>query len=378
MVLRKIALILNNSAERLRMQEILAAAGCEPVIAADGTELLRHLADECDAAFVDSDTIDLWDRSFIRELGSQAPDAPLVLVMRSGRIESYVAMMSTDAWDFISRPVCREAVMLVLHRIDEQKILLEQNRYLWSELEKTQGRPATATRHPRMIEIFRQVSKVARTDASVLILGERGTEKTAVARLIHNASNRKARPFVHVDCTMHQDRLAARLSGKAATELCTIASGGTILLDEVLELAPRLQAMLLRILGDTPSVRFICSTSRDPYEEIENGNFRSDLFFRLNSDQIFLPPLRERTTDIPLLAGELMDQFGVPRPAAGWDELADYDWPGNLSELEAAVRLAAFRTSGAANAADALLPHGRIRRKTRRRFPGGREQQDEE
>jgi len=370
MVLRKIALILNNSAERVQMQEIIAAAGCEPVAAADGTELLHCLADGCDAAFVDSDTIDLWDRSFICKLGTQAPDAPLVLVMRSGRIESYVAMLSCGAWDFVTRPIEHDAVMLVLHRIDDQKILLEQNRYLWSELEKQDGRPATATRDPRMIEIFRQVSKVARTDASVLILGERGTEKNAVARLIHGASARSARPFIHVDCTVHRDQLAAELAGKGAAELCTIAAGGTILLDEFLEIAPRLQAVLLRTVTNAPSVRFICSSSKDPYEEIEKGNFRSDLFFRLNSDQIFLPPLRERAGDIPLLAGALMDQFGVPRPSTGWDELADYDWPGNVSELEAAVRLAAFRTGDVPNAADALLPHGRTRRKTRRRFPG--------
>jgi len=370
MVLRRIALILNNSSERALMQEIIASAGCESGLAADGAELLHCLAEGCDAAFVDSDTIDLWDRGFICKLGSEAPDVPLVLVMRSGRIEGYVAMLSSGAWDFVTRPIEREALMVVLHRLDEQKLLLEQNRYLWSELDKMEGRPATATRDPRMIEIFRQVAKVARTDASVLILGERGTEKTAVARLIHGASPRSGRPFIHIDCTVHRDRLAERLSGRGAAELCTIAAGGTILLDEFLEITPRLQAMLLRAVTNAPSVRFICSSSRDPYEEIEKGNFRSDLFFRLNSDQIFLPPLRERASDIPLLAGALMDQLGVPRPSTGWEELVDYDWPGNVSELEAAVRLAAFRTSDAADAAEALLPRGRIRRKTRRRFRG--------
>ena len=369
MVTRRITLILNNNAERERLQELLTAAGCEVTIARDGTELLGAVAAGCDAAIVDTGTVDLWDAGFVRELRARAPDLPLVLASHTGRVESYVAMLSTGAWDYLARPFSSEAVEVLLRRVDEQKTLLEQNRYLWAELEQMQGLPHTSTRDPRMVEILRQVSKVAQTDASVLILGEPGTEKTAIARLIHNAGPRKPRPFIHVNCGVAERSLAERLRGRQGN-VCSLAAGGTVLLDEVTAMSPHLQATLLRILEDDSATRFICTSSKDPYEEIEKGRFRSDLFFRLNSSQIFLPPLRERAADIPVLAGELMDQLGVPKPEAGWDELADYDWPGNFSELEAAVRLAALRrgdTTG--NAADALLPRTYPRRKTRRRFP---------
>ena len=369
MVIRNIALILNNAPDRERLQEMLAAAGCEAAIALDGTDLLQAVAAGCDASFVDTDTIDLWDTGFLRELRARAPDVPLVLICHSGCVQTYVAMLSTGAWDFLARPFAEEAVALLLHRIDEQKVLLEQNRYLWAELEKMQGVPTTSTRDPRMIEILRQVSKVAQTDASVLILGEPGTEKTAVARLIHNASPRTGRPFIHVNCAMTERSLADKLGGRRQGSVCCLAAGGSVLLDEVIDMLPRLQAMLLRTLEDDSATRFICTSSKDPYEEIDKGRFRSDLFFRLNSAQIFLPPLRERT-DIPVLAGNLMDQLGVPKPEAGWDELAEYDWPGNYSELEAAVRLAALRRGDTGNAADALLPRTCPRRKMRRRFPG--------
>ena len=379
MVIRKVALIQNNRADKARLEAILNATGCEPAAAADGADLLGYLTAGCDAAFVDTDTIDIWDKDFLARLRGEAPDVPLVLTLQPGRVESYVAMLSTGAWDYLSQPFTEESVLLLLRRIDEQKTLLEQNRYLWAELEKVRGRPKVLTRDPRMIEIFRQVGKVARTDAAVLILGEQGTEKAKVARLIHNASDRKTRPFVQIDCSQPDEQVAERLVGRNTRGPWALAAGGSVLLDEVLRLSPRMQASLLRALEaaleaaleDTASAaRLVCTSSVDPYEEIDNGNFRSDLFFRLNSAQIFLPPLRERAADIPLLAADFMDELGMTRPDAGWDELAEYDWPGNLNELEAAVRLAALRMANSGNAADALLPRVCPRRKGRRRFPG--------
>jgi len=374
MLIRKIAIIHNNAAERQRLAGILGSIGCEAAAAADGMELLRLVSEGCEAAIIDTTTIDIWDKDFRRRLRTEAPDLPIVLAMKPGRVEGYVALLSTGAWDYLAQPFTEESVGLLLRRLDEQLALLEQNRYLWTELEQIKGDPHVTTRDGRMTQILRQVGKVAQEDAAVLILGEEGTEKESVARLIHRAGARKHRCFVHVDCSVPERELAERLFGRNAVDICRLPRGGTIYFDEVLAMSGPLQARLLRMLEDDCDARLICSSSRDPYEEIEAERFRRDLLFRLNAAQIFLPPLRERPADVPLLAGDLMEQLGMAKPEEGWDELADYDWPGNVSELEAAVRLAALRRSGGRNVADDLLPrmpHPRKpRAKARRRFLG--------
>jgi len=364
MVISKTAIIQNNNADRQALTEALRASGCEVMAAYDGAELLECVSDGCEAAIVDSGTLDMWERGFLHKLRAQASALPLVLTIESGSAQSYMAMLSTSAWDFLTKPFSTESVSLLLHRLGEQKLLLEQNRYLWGELEAILGPAAVATRDSRMMEILRQVGKVAQTDAPVMILGELGTETDRVARLLHKASGRKNLPFIRVDCRLPENQLAEKLCGPVS--LCRLAGGGTVFLDEVTEIGSAIQAKLLRILEDHFDARLICATSKDPYEQIEKGSFRRDLFFRINSAQVFLPPLRERTTDIPLLAGAMMDELGMHRPDGGWDELAQYDWPGNTRELEMAVRLAAIRGDCPASAAEQLLPM-RIMRKINRR-----------
>jgi len=367
MVIRTIVMIYNNPAKRQSLASILAAHGCDAIVAHDGLELLDSAAEGCDAAIVDTDTIDIWDEGFLARLRNQAPDLPLVLIIQSGRIESYVAMLATGAWDYLSEPFSEDSVGLLLRRLEEQLVLVEHNRYLWDQLEQTRGEARVTTRDPRMTQILRQVGKVAATDASVLILGEKGTEKEKVARLIHAASERKTGPFVRVDCTLPEEKSIGKLFDRRAGGVSRLAARGTVFLDELTRISPQAQAKLLRML-DTPDVpRLISASSDDPFEQVEKQQFREDLFFRLNAAQIFLPPLRERPADIPLLAAQLMDRYGMHKPDEGWDELIEYDWPGNVGELEAAVRLAALRRSDCANAADDLLPKDR-RAKNRRRF----------
>jgi len=366
MVIKKTAIIQNNPGDQQTLTEILTASGCEVMVARDGAELLDCVSEGCDAAIVDSGTIDLWERGFLNRLRDQAPDLPLVLTVQSGTVHSYVAMLSTCAWDFLTKPYSAEAVSLLLHRLGEQKLLLEQNRYLWEELDSVQGPVRVGMRDARMVEILRQVGKVAQTDAPVMILGEPGTETAQVARLIHKASTRKDRPFIRIDCTLPEHKLLEKLLCRQSLGVGRLAAGGTVFLDEVIGISPKVQATLLRILEDQFSARLVCATSKDPYDAMDRGDFRRDLFFRINSAQVFLPPLRERTADILLLAGEMMDDFGMPRPDSGWDELAQYEWPGNTRELEAAVRLASIR-GGASNAAEQLLPRRPVRKRNRRK-----------
>ena len=164
--------------------------------------------------------------------------------------------------------------------------------------------------------------------------------------------------------------MTGKLLCKQSLGVGRLAAGGTVFLDEVVGISPGVQATLLRILEDRFDARLVCATTKDPYDAIDKGDFRRDLFFRINSAQVFLPPLRERVSDISLLAGEMMDDLGMPRPDSGWDELAQYEWPGNTRELEAAVRLASMRPSaargGSANAAEQLLPKKTVRKRNRR------------
>ncbi|NQT21579.1 MAG: sigma-54-dependent Fis family transcriptional regulator [Planctomycetes bacterium] len=366
-MIRKVAIINNNPTKRQELAAIFSAQGCDITLADDGFELLNTVTEGCDAAIVETGSIDIWDDEFLAKFREVAPDLPLVLTVQSGKIESYVAMLSTGAWDYLTEPFSEEAVRLMLRRLEEQQALLEQKRYLLAELEQAAGEPKVITRDPRMIQILRQVNKVAATDSSVLILGEKGTEKARIARLIHNAGPGKSCPFIRIDCTLPEEESIGRLFGAAGESFAALSAGGTVFLDEITHISPDAQAKLLRMLDGKARPRVISSSSDDPFEQVERGHFREDLFFRLNASQIFLPPLRERTGDVHLLANELMQRHGMAKPELGWDELEEYDWPGNVSELEAAVLLAALRRSDCANAADDLLPTKR-RTKNRRRF----------
>lgn len=366
MSIRKITVIHNNELLRRRLVGLLTDLGCEVTVAADGHDLLSTI-ESCDVAIVDCKTVDIWDAGFMARLRACAPNLPLVLTIQPGRLESYVALVSTDAWEHLPEPFYRDTVAVLLHRLGEQQKLVEQNRYLWAELETTRGQADVNTRDPRMTQILRQVSKVAATDAAVLILGERGTEKEKVARLVHKASERRNLPFIEAGCRQGEEESFTRLFSDAGGGFASLIMGGTIFLREVTALAPEAQARLLRAMEDDSCARVVSSSSDDPFEEVERGAFREDLFFRINAAQVFVPPLRERTADIALLAQEFMEQFGMPKPEDGWDELAQYDWPGNVNELEAAVRLAAIRRNRCDSAAEHLLPP-RFRPENRRPF----------
>ena len=367
-MIRKVAIVQSNPTDRQKLSELLSACGCETIAANDGEELLE-IAVQCDAMLIDSRMLDIRRKEFVETLRSRAPGVPLVLTIgANGDVQDYAAMVSVDAWDFINRPYCEEAVSLLLHRISEQKTLVEQNKYLWAEIEQIQGGVEVVSQDQRMMDIIRQAGKVAAADVSVMILGETGTEKQTVARLIHRSSARHTGPFIHVDCSQKEAHLERMLMPQSPDNASIIAGGGTIFFDEITRLPAELQAMVLRMLEDGPDARIVCSSSDDPYEAIERKRFREDLFFRINEAQIFLPPLRERSGDIPLLAASFINRLGLEPPADGWEQLTEYDWPGNVDELEAAVRLAALRREWSSNIADTLLPQRRFTKLRKRRL----------
>jgi two-component system response regulator AtoC len=272
--------------------------------------------------------------------------------------------MKQGAYDYISKPFKNDEILLVLKKASERERLKAENRQLKKELQREFSFADIVSKNPRMLEIFALISKVCDYKTTVLILGESGTGKELIARALHYHSIRKSAPFVAVNCgaiphTLLESELFGHVKG-AFTDasadkagLFVQADGGTLFLDEIGEMPLPLQVKLLRVLQDEEvrpvgsstvkkvNVRVISATAKDLVQEIDAGRFRKDLYFRLNVLGISLPPLRERSEDIPLLVdhflakhGELFGKSEVNLSDDALRTLVGYPWPGNVRELE--------------------------------------------
>lgn len=310
----------------------------------------------------------------LKELRDQCP---IILVTGFGSLDAAVTASREGAWDFISKPFKVEEVIAVaqqaLNRAKEKR-----DQDLGASLPSSliyEGMGLIG-RSAAMIELYKEIARVAPTKATVLIVGESGTGKELVARAIHQHSSRSSGPFVPVNCgALTETLLEAELFGHvrgaftgAASDrkgLWEEAESGTLFLDEIGETSPAMQVKLLRALqqGEIRRVgaskttridtRVVAATNRDLEKEVKNGSFREDLFYRLSVVTLRVPPLRERRTDIPLLADRFLHLASerVERgPFQFTDEtiktLVAYHWPGNVRELESAVEHAALRARG--------------------------------
>jgi DNA-binding NtrC family response regulator len=209
--------------------------------------------------------------------------------------------------------------------------------------------PTLIARAPAMLPVLRTLERVARTNVSVLIVGEQGTGKAVVARAIHEASERASGPFVAVD------------AGGLVSGVFELAHGGTLFLDEIGRMPPEHQAQLLRALQMAADVRVLAATRLDLRREVDAGRFREDLFHRLNAVELRLPPLRERGDDVPLLAQHFLDRLAHRYASRGWTfapsalrALVDHAWPGNVRELEHVIERALLVAQGDAIVAEDL------------------------
>ena len=323
------------------------------------------------------------------------PEVKVLMVTAYGDIQLAVKSMKLGATDFLVKPWEREklvATVVSAFRLkDTQKQLQNYRRaqkFFFSEEEMIGESPAMKT-------VFDQVDKVAGTDANVLILGENGTGKDLLAGIIHQKSRRKDFPFVKVDLgavaeTLFESELFGHVKG-AFTDAkedkpgrFEIASGGTLFLDEIGNLPPTLQAKLLTAIQSgrihrvgsekelTTDVRLICATNQPIYELIEQGAFRQDLLYRINTLEITMPPLRERAEDIGLLAAHFFDQYRekynkgslkLPDKTLNW--LQKYSWPGNVRELKHAMERAVIMCdTNQLTPEDFALKAPKIRKKT--------------
>ena len=295
------------------------------------------------------------------------PQQCVLMMTAHGTIDSAVEAMKKGAFDYLEKPLDREDLLLTLQRAFEHVSLLRENKALHKKLEETEGIPNIIGEHPKVKEVFRIISKIAPTNSTILIYGESGTGKEMVARAVHERSQRKTKPFFAINCAAIPDSLMeselfghekGSFTGASTRELGLFeaAHGGTVFLDEIGEMNVAMQAKLLRAIQEKEirrvggkvnipvDVRIISATNKDLESEIKKGNFREDLFYRLNVLRINLPPLRERGSDIATLADFFVKKYstgtgqylkGISKPALKL--LINYPWPGNVRQLESVI-----------------------------------------
>ena len=309
---------------------------------------------------------------------SHDPDTPVILMTAQATLQSAMQAVNEGAYYYIQKPFRNDELLAILRRAAEHRMLRVENTTLKREIRKrdrsASGAPIGSNR--RWLEVLRLAEAVAPTESTVLLMGESGTGKEVVARYIHDLSRRSNASFLSINCgALPEGLLESELFGhvkgsftgavKDKSGLFTAAAGGTFFLDEIGETTPATQVKLLRVLqhrevipvGATESqpidTRILAATNRDLEEEIKRGTFRRDLFYRLNVIAVHLPPLRQRTDDIPVLAESFLQRHAEQRnePLRHLTDLAmealqSYSWPGNVRELENAMERAVILTTG--------------------------------
>jgi DNA-binding NtrC family response regulator len=326
-----------------------------------------------DAVITDITMPGMSGMDVLAKLHEQDPALPVVMITAYGTIESAVQAMKQGAFDYITKPFNRDELKLTLAKALRIRRLERENTALRAEVTDRYRFDAIVGDSATIKEVLDLAGRVAASDATVLITGERGTGKELLAKGIHFNSTRSRGPFVAVNCaaipeTLIESELFGHVKGaftgatKDKEGKFELADGGTILLDEIGDLRIDLQAKILRVLqersvdpvgGAQPipvDVRVIASTNRDVEALIKEGKFRDDLYDRINVIGLRMPPLRERKDDLPLLAGFFLRKFnkdaGVSIDQAGMNALLSYGWPGNVRELESVIERASVLRQG--------------------------------
>jgi len=347
------------------MEALLSEAGYEVITAPSATEALKVVgASDLDLVLTDMKMPKMSGIELLEELHRLYQELPVIIMTAFGTVEKAVTAMKKGAFDYILKPFKNEEILVTIAKALEHRRLILSNRLLHQELEQKYGFPNIVGDSKSMQEILALVKRVAASKATVLVSGESGTGKELVARAIHQVSNRARKPFISVNCaalteTLLESELFGHERGAFTHAVAMrkgrfeLADGGTLFLDEVAEMSQALQVKLLRVLQEMEfervggnrtikvDVRVVAATNRDLKEEVQEGRFREDLFYRLNVVHLHVPPLRQRQEDIPLLAAHFIKKYAAENvrgkirltPEA-LKVLGQYGWPGNVRELE--------------------------------------------
>ncbi len=341
---------------------------------ADALEKLRNRSYEMllvDVRLQDGDGFDL-----LEQVRRNYPESHVVLMTGYGDADAAVEALRAGAADYLTKPLIDDELLMTIERAFAQREVIEENVQLRKELDKQNGLGNVVGQDSRMLKVFDMVDSIADTKATVLVTGESGTGKSMIARAIHRKSGRAAKPFIEVACgALPENLLESELFGHVAGAFTGATSdkigkfkqadGGTIFLDEIGTASPAMQVKLLRVLqelefeqvgGDKThkvDVRIILATNEDLAEAVTEGRFRQDLYYRVNVINVELPALRERRSDIPLLAQSFLQDLreDTNRPIEGYSEealaaLEGYAWPGNIRELQNVVERAVLLGKG--------------------------------
>lgn len=368
---RRILIVEDDEGMAFFLKEAFLREGFDVYVTSNGTDALRILEErEPDLAILDvrlpgMDGLELMDR-----ISVENPNIPCIVITAFGSKDVALEAIERGAYDYLTKPIDLHELRIITRRAMERKRLLDELRDLKKSISSHGFSPEIIGESEGMKKVYELIERVAEVDVNVLICGESGTGKELVARAIHGRSKRKDKPLIIVNCAAIPEGLLetelfghekGAFTGASSRRIgkFELADGGTIFLDEVGDMSMPLQAKILRVLqsrdfervGGTRTikvdVRVISATNRDLKEMVERGEFRKDLYYRLNVVQIDIPPLRERKEDIPLLVKHFIENFsakigkdirGVSPKAM--ELLISYNWPGNVRELEHVVQRA--------------------------------------
>ena len=336
---------------------------------------------EFDLVLCDLQLPDMSGTDVTRRLREMRESIEVIIISGYGSVANAVDATKAGAFHFVEKPFEFDALQVLIERALERKTLIEESDQLRRTLQQRTTYSAIVGRSKQMQNIFEMIEAVAKSDANILIVGESGTGKELIANAIHYNSHRAKGPFVKVNCAaLPKELIESELFGHtkgaftgAARDkegLIARANGGSLLLDEIAEMPLELQPKLLRALqervfyrlgSERPvevDFRLVCSTNRNPPEAVRSGALREDLYYRISTITIEVPPLKERAEDVQLLADHFLNLFAdkYAKPVRSFSQLAvsamyNYHWPGNVRELESAIERAVLLSKG-----DAIEP----------------------
>ncbi len=367
----KLLVVDDEAIIRESLHDWLSDAGYLVLTAENGPQALEIIEKEKPSiAIVDLVMPGMDGIELLKRAKKISPRIEVIIITAYGSIPTAITAMREGAYDYIEKPFCPEKVELLIQRLVEHQGLIEENISLHQKLEERYRFENIIAKSPKMQQVIEVIKVVAKSNATALIIGETGTGKELVARAIHSQSYRKDKPFIAVSCAaLPESLLESELFGHEKGSFTgayaqrkgkfEIANRGTLFLDEICEMSANIQVHLLRVLEEKEftrvggnelikvDVRVISATNKDIKKALASGQFREDLYYRLNVVAIELPPLRDRKEDIPVLAQHFLKKFAVENqkeiigfsPGAT-DFLLKYEWPGNVRELENAIERA--------------------------------------